>query len=645
MKLLHQKLLLTATALLFISSLTAQDEVLRHIPARTSQIVQVDLQRLQQFMQWEEILQLPAMKTLSERKTLGKESGEGFFEYLENPSVTGIDLGSSLYIFSHRSFQNYADAFTGVAGKIKDLQQFTAWVLKINKTIALTKPGRVKTFIKDNVAFVWDTENFVVVNDIMSAFNRTSAPMDTAVLNSIKPLPGDTVPEVYRSFMKLFGKPPGEPVAEEVIKSFNEDAAMPAFDNRMLALFRQTEPLKAWNYNSIPGKLAALFNPMQLLTNAKGTEEKPVFITSASVLNFDNGRAFYLSRTYFDEQLDKFFSGTNKQPFDVSMIQNVGLQKLVGFLTLKVNMRSLGELFADVMAKEEDGPFEKMRKNGMNPADLLTAFTGDVFIGCTHPGREREDVPPSLVAALKINDLAAAERVLNKWKEPGEESKRKKNEWYGMDEAKTMLIISTSKENAGSFLSKSTGATNDKELEEQVKANPFYLQLNVNELYNVMMSLERPKKEQEKMLADLLSNVQQFKITAGKYESGALLLDYELAFNNKEDNGFRQMMLMYDKLFRSMISNFSERETMEIQREVIIDSALQKTDIPMPPPPPPPPPPAMIEEMKIGTIDQEGVKEEVVTAVPVKRTHQKTKIKIVSKEKAEKIMKTNKKNQ
>lgn len=599
MKLLYRKLLLTTAGLLFISSITAQDEVLRHIPARTSQILQVDLQRLQQFMKWEEILQLPAMKTLSERKNPGKEAGEEFFEYLENPSVTGIDLESSLYVFSHRSFENYADAFTGVAGKIKDLQQFTAWVLKMNKSIALTKAGRVKTFVKDDVAFVWDTENFVVINDIMSAFNKTSVPMDTALLNSIKPMPGDTIPEVYTSFMKLFGKPAGEPIAEEVIKSFSEDAPMPVFDNRMLALFRQTEALKVWNHNSIPGKLTALFNPMQILTRAKGTEEKPVFITSTSVLNFDNGRAIYLSRTYLDEQLDKFFSRTNKQPFDISMIENVGLQKLVGFLTLKVNMRSLGEMFADVIAKEEDGPFEKMKKNGIEPADLLSAFTGDVFIGCTHPGREREDVPPSLVAALKINDPAAAERLLNKWKEDAGESKRRKNEWYGMNEAKTMLIISTSKENAESFLLKSTGVANDKELEEQVTANPFYLQLNVNELYNVMIRLEQPKREKEKMLADMLSDIQQFKITAGKYENGALLLDYELAFNNKEDNGFRQMMLMYDKLFRNMMSTVSEPQIMEMPREgVIIDGEFRKGDIPAPPPPPPPPPPPMKEGRK-----------------------------------------------
>lgn len=610
MKLLFQKLLPAAAVLLFTIQVTAQDKVLRHIPAQTSQIVQIDLQRLQQFMKWEEVLQLPSMAQLAKIRESSKNR-EQFFTYLENPSTTGIDLSTPLYFFSHHSFENYIEGYKGLAGKISNLQQFTTWALNMNKTIALTKPGRVKTLIKDDMALIWDTENFVIVNDLMARRHRET-PLDTSIINTFKGQQGDTLSDAFANLMKFLAPAIGELVAEKVTRSFDENAPMPVLDNRMLALFRQSEPIKVWNYNVIPGGINTFINPVNILTGAAGRNNgQTAIIATTSTLNFDNGRAFYSSHSYMNGQLEKFFSNTDRQPFDIGMIQNIGIQKLVGFISLKLNMQSLSELLKDQMDKnEEGGLFEKMIKNGISPSDMLTAFTGDVFIGCSHPGREKEEVPPALVAMLKISNIEAAERILNKWKADAQESDRRKNEWYGMNKDKTLVIFSTSKETAEAFIA-GNGMANDKTLEEEIKANPFYLQVNMNELYTIMMRMETPKKEKEKAVAELLNNIQLFKITAGKYEQGAVSLQYELSFNNKEDNGFRQMMLMYDKIITNLLSEPetpANSYTMP-REEVIINGqprkSKKKEDAPV-----------IVEEAEIGAINQEGEKVEMLPPPP-----------------------------
>lgn len=635
MKRFLQKSLPVAAILVLSLSLTAQDNTLRHIPAGTAQIVQLDLQRLQQFMKWEEVRQLPSIAQLVENKD-GSKDREQFFKYLEKPSVTGIDLSTPLYFFSHRSLEHYLEGYKGLAGKISNLQQFTAWALDVNSTIALTRPGRVKTLIKDELAFIWDTENFVIVNDLMT-HRRKAQHIDTSIINTLKQHQGDSLSEAFASLLKFMAPITGEPVADKVTRSFDENAPMPESDSRMLALFRQTEPLKVWNSNTISGGLNTLINPAQIIAGVTGKrEEKTSVIATASVLNFDNGRAFYTSRTYLDQQLEQYFSNPQKQPFDINITQHIALDKLIGFLTLKLNMRSLGELLREAVlkeGKEKDGLFEKMKQDGFELSDIVDAFTGDVFAGCIHPGNAGNDVPPSLVVALKVNNITAAEKIMNKWKEKAEAGERKKNEWYGLNEDKTLLLFSTSQEAAEKLMTSKTAVPHDKTLDEEIKANPFYMQLNMNELYNIMIRMEQPVREKEKAMAEMMSDIQQFRLTAGKFQNGSVLFDYELAFNNKEDNGFRQMMQMFDKMFRSITSSFEAPDNNIVMpgEAEVIDADAQKSSSPAAP----------VEKIMIVPADPEGIKE--IVPPPPPPPHPKARFKILTKKEAAKPKTTNKK--
>lgn len=542
MKLFTKQIPALAIGILLLQPATAQlSEAIKHIPEGCTQVMQVDLGYLQQLMKWEEFSHLSFVQSLKEKNNPPKDR-PALVDILPNPSETGIDLGQQLYTFSRSHFgEGDFEYFNGVTGKIANLQQFTTWALKMNNTITLTKPGRVKTIVNKKAAYIWDTEYFTIVSDPINESGKLFNRFENGGKQEVK-----------------------EPVFTRIAKTYEEGAIIPAIDARMASLFQQKAPVKVWNMKMKHGMAGVITDPAKIFSALIEGEQS----VSASILNFENGRAFFTSRTWLDPELDKLISG-NKTPFNTALAQHVQLDKIPGFLSLKLNLARLSEFLAMVPKKRKDGM--DMGRLGINTSDMEAAFGGDLFVGLLRAGDKENLIKPGLIAAVTIKDATAFARVMDSIKATLNE--RLKNRiFYAVDAANKIFVAGSSQEDVDAFV-KGSYPEQDKDLLAQITGNPFFMHIDITKLYKELMLLEEPVSEKDKMFSSMLNGLQNFSATAGKYENGTLLLDYELGFVNKEDNGYRQMILMYDKLLTGMMQSGkpAEGDTLTMPVEVIRD--------------------------------------------------------------------------
>ncbi len=523
MQLPAKRTFLFAMGIFLLQSLTAQqNQAFKHIPEGCTQVMQLDMASMQQFMKWEEFNRLSFFNELKQRAGTDKEQ-KALAEVLLNPEETGIDLNQQLYVFSKRFYEDGEfEYYNGVTGKIGNLQKFTAWALKMNHTIALTQPGRVKTIVNRKSGYIWDTEHFAIVSDPMN--------------------------ETQKAFQLLQKEkiPANEPVFNLIARTFTEGAPAKATDPRMVALFQQNAPLKVWNMNAKHGAAGAITDPSKIfsaLVNAKGT-------VSASTLNFENGRALFSSRTWFGENLDKIFSGA-KTPFNSNLLKHVQPGKIPAFLTLKLNPARVKE-FVEMVPGNWKTEFN-LNKSGISAADLEAAFKGDLLVALLRTGDKENLLHPGLIAAFTINDVAACTRVLDSLKPRLSESEKRRI-FFAVDLPNKIFVIGSSQQEVDAFV-QGNYPEQEEDLLNQVTGNPFFLNINFATLYQQLLQIEKPKTEKDMRFAAVLESMEHLRATAGKYENGTMLLNYELGFMNKEDNGLRQMVLMYDKLLTGIMMN------------------------------------------------------------------------------------------
>ena len=178
-------LLLSVSAILFLSSCNKTNKEGRYIPANAAFVVHLNGKSLDSKLPWEEIRQNELFKEVYADSSVPAIVKS----VMDSPENTGIDVKTDLLIFV---IKDSSGGYVAVEGTVKDAAKFKQFNNSLNKTPAVeTEKDGIHFLASDNITASWKEEKFVMVMDApglnsMNKMNRYYDDSTSVTTDAIK---------------------------------------------------------------------------------------------------------------------------------------------------------------------------------------------------------------------------------------------------------------------------------------------------------------------------------------------------------------------------------------------------------------------------------------------------------------------------
>ncbi|HEX6191472.1 MAG TPA: DUF4836 family protein [Chitinophagaceae bacterium] len=368
------------------------------VPADAAFVLHIDGASLNSKLSWEEVQQSEWYKIANERTT------DSFAKkVLSDPSNSGIDIKSDIYLFVKKSGHN---GYLAVVGNVKDEKAFSSSMSKVMEVSAPTKEGELSVIRKDNNVITWKGNRFVLVA------SNPGMRMDS-------PLSG------------MEGPPSNQPglTPDSLVKFANEVYAMKGensvgTDKRFTDLLSRKGDAHFWvnGGNLYSGALPAAMALTKAELLFKGN-------VTGAVVNFENGKISIDAKSYYNKELAALYKKYSMKNLDEAMFKMIPSQNVAAVFAMNYPPEGLKE-FVSLLGL--DGLINMfLSKEGFSLDEFIRANKGEVMLSVsdfgvtsTLPYSTDTTMPPGMykgmqkptakiLFAASVNDKAAFQKMID----------------------------------------------------------------------------------------------------------------------------------------------------------------------------------------------------------------------------------------
>lgn len=380
--------LLTMLVVLFASCGKKSDVP---VPADAGLVFHIDGASLNSKLSWDEIKQSEWFK-IAHQKTddsLAKK-------ILEDPSASGIDIKSDLYIFMKMVGKG---GYTAITGVVKDEKAFAAFVEKVMKEKKASTEGSLSVVRSEHGVLTWKKNRFVFIDD-------------SPGMNAGTNMMGNRFDEERHVFSP-----------DSLVKFANEVYDLKGSNSvgtntRFAEMMKEKGDAHFW-LNGEHMYKNAMPPGIFMLTKANLLFEGNV---TAATMNFDNGKMTMDSKSYFNKELEALYTKYGMKNLDADMLKKIPSQNVAAVLAMNYPPEGL-KAFLSLLGL--DGMINSFLANeGFSIDDFIKANKGDILFAVSDFGIKpdttggimtypRQKPEANILFATSINDRPSFDKLVN----------------------------------------------------------------------------------------------------------------------------------------------------------------------------------------------------------------------------------------
>jgi len=570
MKLIHRLLLAT---MLFTHGfyLHAQDNPLHaYLPADAKAIININLPSLASKMKWQELQQLSFFE-----ETL-KDAPLYIQELLKDPSSTGINFQSDLFIVLLPDPKNKTKSTPVLYGQLADPEKFAATIQKIVSKQKINTVGKLKILADNKNVFAWTTGFFVVP---MSKDKSQTHPLPKSgkTVQNTKAIANQTNQLIKQCQLLL------TPVANPITN-----------DSRFIDLTKEDGDMRLWvtrNMEKPKGKGNKKDDVLKMMN--WGIMQQGNYMSG--VLRFENGKAVMQMKSYMNKTMDSLYRLYPATKLNSGLLKKFPAGQPIALISFSMSPEMLGAMMKASGAEKLIDSLTK--KSSVKPMEVAEGLNGDLTLAVIRA--YEYDEKDTVTAALNGLQVFLAASVKNKSKvEPLvrllQKPKEIKTDAEG-NEIKpagpfadlkpallltdSFFIVSVSSFAAEKFLN-TVGDNDISTLANPYTSHASLFSLDLKAIFNFAMQMSKKKNNSEEQEASkILDAFDRIVFYGGKYENGAALSTAELQFSNKEENSLKQFVKMIETFANMEMKNKKSRSSFIEDAPAQIEDSSEQTKI------------------------------------------------------------------
>ena len=526
MRIIKPITILLFSFLIVFNSFSQQSSVFNYLPPDAKMIIKVNPASLGQKIKWEEVLTYKIFEApVKELPQAGKE-------FLENPSLTGIDLKQGFFIVSFPNV-NKEKSDPVFYGTPADTAKIAAMVKKMFPGKKPIKTNNGKLIVDKHTAFAWNNEVVILTGDDTKKDSLTKPPTASAELLSMNQL-------TDRCKMLLSKHNPS------------------LGNNDFSSLHDEQGDVLMWINTSLPSgmqtkkKLPGVFEMLN-----KNFSQKGNFVSC--VMNFENGKIAFQMKQYVSESLDSFYEKYPLANINTELLKKLPADHPILLFTFSFSPEMLTSLFAKTGA---DKLIDSASDHKINLNEMFSAIKGDVTLAIMKADEvgEEDSVTQAmggveLFIAGNINDKEKFKTIndlfQNKNTDPSKTNPRTTKPVMLSNDS--IFVFCFSKTAGQKFLGSPGNNEEIKKLFDPYKNNSSVAIVDLRTILGfAMQTVAKGKSEEEiKHTAEVLGMFDKMIVFGSMHDNHTILTNMELTLTDKNENSLKQFFNLIN-LFYSM---------------------------------------------------------------------------------------------
>jgi hypothetical protein len=363
-------------------SLSVEEEAsLAYIPSSAASVNAVNMQSLMDKMDFESVKDMDFYKNMMGEM---KDDRPELVYLMQDPTQSGIDLSSNVYMFSDMENVKDGNGYMGTVFNIKDATQFVEMLKKGNKDGDLVieeKKGLKVIQIGNNAAIAFNDNTGIAVSGTL---NMNSFQMDSDDAT-------ETSGAADRA-VEMFTKKPSEDITSN--KEFSKS-------------FTGSHDLFSFQSSNFASKMLNDDSEM-LLQGFDITKEDLEDNYTVSYADFKDGKMEARQEFHLNPKVKELMKAIVKEDVNTNFEKFIPADNLMGVMTGGLNMKGINTLVNEQIGAA--APLDMMMNGvGITRDDLMKAIDGDLFVAAY--SNDSKDAPDMLVG-MKIADQKSIDKIL-----------------------------------------------------------------------------------------------------------------------------------------------------------------------------------------------------------------------------------------
>ncbi|TMI65969.1 MAG: DUF4836 family protein [Bacteroidetes bacterium] len=439
------------------------------VPEDAAMVLHVNAASLSSKISWNDIKSSDWFKMMNS----GEASSDIHRKLLEDPAASGIDLNSDFYMFIKPSGNHMYVCFQG---KLKDAKAFEEMLKKLDKNVEIKKDGDMNYAGEDDDSYMtWKSDRFIIVgnasgmNPGMNRHSDESKVTPDSILKYAK--------ETYN------------------LKSSNSISGNSKFKSMMA----ETGDMHMYvTSNLTGGSMAKQLSIFKAGAIMEGN-------ISTVTINFDNGKITGTSKSYFNKELQDFYTKYKAGNLNTEMLKKIPGDNVTAALALNYPPEGIkGFLKLLGLDGMVDGYLNDL---GFTIDDFVAANKGDLLLAVTDFGmvekeksvdlgggqvyKQKSNTPDAkILFATSIGNkgsfdklIAAGTKAMGELGKMGNGSDALNTVKYEIKD--NWFVAGNSQEQISAF---GTGAGSDKEFINKISGHPFGFYIDLKKIIGGMQT-------------------------------------------------------------------------------------------------------------------------------------------------------------
>ena len=508
-------LLLSVSAILFLTSCSKTNKEGRYIPANAAFVVHLNGQSLNSKLPWEEIKQSELFKD-----AYGDSSTPAIVKsVMDNPENTGIDVKTDLLIFV---MKDSSGGYVAVEGTVKDAAKFKQFNNSLNKTPAAeTEKDGIHFLSSDKMTASWKAEKFVLVMDVpgLNSMNKMNRYYDDSTNITTDAIKKDL-----------------NAIATQIF-ALKEDGSL-GKEEKFTDLMKSTGDIHFWvniealglGSSDMPGMAAlSMINFKKLYEGSRAT----------GTINFENGKINADFTSYSGKEMTDLVKKYSGDKINSDMLKRIPSKNVAGLFALNFKPEGIRE-YLKLLGLEG---FANMGTAflGFNLDDFIKANKGDILLAVTDFVQDSSGRPDfSAIFSASIGDKPSFGKLLEAGKKLGKEKLGGENGpaiSYNMND--NYFAIGNKKQDVDKFITTANNSSLD--FLDKISSSSSAVYINFQYILKAM-SIQAQKDSLDFLIYDASVKMWDNLIFTGTgFHNGGSSTHLEINLLDKTSNSLKQL--------------------------------------------------------------------------------------------------------
>lgn len=561
MKLLFtlEKKIVAAIIMLLIQfqAISQSNPLFNYIPTEATSVIHADILRMYQKSSAADLQNSFLYKLLNQH-------GETAGEFFKNPAKTGIDFSAGIVVVMAAKENFFPRNRPTIYFKLKDPAAFTAFMQQMHTQKHGEVSGEEENIIRQygtdhiilseyKMSAGWNNE-VAVFTELPGEYDYTDVTHVEAVVDTVTTYETDSAIVAPDTAVMTFNtislaeQRKQRAMAEQKNRQLLFDLLTPRYsdffaNNEFRDMLQQPADIRVWSTGGVKKPFSKIYDPLLRVSNIGKNK-------STSLFNFEKGRIVMLSKSYPSESIKELYKGFQVSPQNGELLRKLSPGNVIGLMSVTADRKMVDGLLNFPGFKKSFEEMSNVIPIKLDPSAIAAAFKTNMLMALLR--NEGETIEPiarklggfEFLIAVPIADKAKFDAIKMQLMPLLDSLKKETPEKFEhapvLKFNDEMMVIALTSKTADAFLYNPAPGEAPSWIHE-FSQYPVVMNFNFKKLFTILISKGKSETEKEEMKT-VMDTFDQVYLYGGNYNNGAVEMNMEFRFADKEVNALGQFI-------------------------------------------------------------------------------------------------------